>query len=353
MTRVVALLRFDGVGVALGFVSALTLAGSEAFGAAAPGVKLTASPATVKPGGAAQLSWKATNAKSCSASGGWSGKKGLSGKQSTGRLSATRTYTLSCSSGSVGAKSSARVTVRNTSTPTVTLSASPSVVTTNGTSKLTWSVIHATSCSASGGWSGSKGTSGSHTTAPLKAATTYTLACTGAGGATTRSVVVSVGQTSPITVSLTANSKSVPFKGSSTLTWTSKGATGCSASGGWSGSRSTHGSATVGPITRDTTYSLTCSGGGKQGVAMTTVVLREARLNWTWASPKLKGLASYRVHYGPVSKKYTKTIAVTSSSTLQASIALLPGTWYFAVAALDAVGRELARSNEVNKAIPH
>lgn len=76
--------------------------------------------------------------------------------------------------------------------PTVSLSASPSTVTTNGTSTLNWSSTNATSCSASGGWSGTKSISGSQGVGPLTANTTYTLACTGAGGSNSSSVTISV-----------------------------------------------------------------------------------------------------------------------------------------------------------------
>lgn len=88
---------------------------------------------------------------------------------------------------------------------------------------------------------------------------------------------------------------------------------------------------------------------------MTTIAVREARLKWgapTGASPNLIGLAGYRIHYGTASKTYTKAIAVSGATTLQRTVGLAPGTWYFAVAALNSVGKELARSNEVRKAIP-
>jgi hypothetical protein len=59
-------------------------------------------------------------------------------------------------------------------------------------STLTWSSTNATSCSASGGWSGTLATSGSSSTAALTAATTYTLTCTGTGGSASENVTVAV-----------------------------------------------------------------------------------------------------------------------------------------------------------------
>ena len=45
---------------------------------------------------AATLSWSSNNANYCSASGNWSGAKSISGSESTGNLTASRSYTLTC-----------------------------------------------------------------------------------------------------------------------------------------------------------------------------------------------------------------------------------------------------------------
>jgi len=75
--------------------------------------------------------------------------------------------------------------------PSVNLSASSSEQLVNSNVTLTWSSSNATSCSASGDWSGTKDTSGSADVTISKAGSnTYSLACSGAGG--TRSDVVSV-----------------------------------------------------------------------------------------------------------------------------------------------------------------
>lgn len=81
------------------------------------------------------------------------------------------------------------------STPaaTASLSANPTSVAPGGTTTLTWSSTNATSCTAGGGWSGTKGTSGSETSAALNATTSFTLTCTGSGGTSAQqSVSVSV-----------------------------------------------------------------------------------------------------------------------------------------------------------------
>jgi hypothetical protein len=68
----------------------------------------------------------------------------------------------------------------------VTLTASPTSGTTSVTPKLAWSTNPvATSCAASGGWSGTKAASGTQTLTAIKANTSYTLKCTwGSGSAT-------------------------------------------------------------------------------------------------------------------------------------------------------------------------
>lgn len=66
--------------------------------------------------------------------------------------------------------------------PTVTLTASPTVAVAPASITLTWSSTEASTCTASGGWSGTKALSGTQTILGVSASTTYTLTCTvGAG----------------------------------------------------------------------------------------------------------------------------------------------------------------------------
>ncbi|MEM7081628.1 MAG: FG-GAP-like repeat-containing protein [Pseudomonadota bacterium] len=61
-----------------------------------PTLSFSANPATIDGGTASTLSWSASNADFCVASGGWSGMQTLVGSQSTGALNETSTYTLAC-----------------------------------------------------------------------------------------------------------------------------------------------------------------------------------------------------------------------------------------------------------------
>ena len=77
--------------------------------------------------------------------------------------------------------------------PTVGISVAPTTVYQNQPATLTWSSANATSCVASGAWSGPQATSSSRTVNQAVAGTyTYTLACTGAGGTATASTALTV-----------------------------------------------------------------------------------------------------------------------------------------------------------------
>lgn len=133
-----------------------------------------------------------------------------------------------------------------------------------GSTTLSWTSTNATSCSASGGWSGSKSTSGSQTLSNLTASKVYTLACSGAGGSTLDSVTINVTipGTNPPLVDIKANNSNGPIniaKGNTaTLSWNSSRATSCTASGAWSGTKSTSGQETTGKLDSSKTYNLSC-----------------------------------------------------------------------------------------------
>lgn len=158
--------------------------------------------------------------------------------------------------------------------PTVTISASPPVIAAGTTTTLTWSSTDATSCDASGAWTGSKATSGSEVTAELATDSTFSLSCTGPGGTSpVQSVLVEVEPPPPPTdVNLTAAPTTITAGSSATLTWTTTEAESCTASGGWSGSKSpTGGTETVTPTTT-TTYTIRCVGTAEDTASATVTV---------------------------------------------------------------------------------
>ena len=75
--------------------------------------------------------------------------------------------------------------------PTLSFSVSRANITEGESTMLLWTSTDADSCTASGGWSGNKSTLNSESVSP-NVDTTYTLACTGAGGSVNKSVSVTV-----------------------------------------------------------------------------------------------------------------------------------------------------------------
>jgi hypothetical protein len=186
---------------ALAFV--LILAPS-AFAQPTVTVNLVATPTTVQPGGSSTLTWWSTNATSCTASnvgaegGTWSGPKPINWAEVRGPLTATATYSLACTGPGGTASQAVTITVtggitvtEGPSAPTVSLTATPATINAGQSTTLAWSSTNATSCTASGGWSGAQPLTGELIVLTASTAT-YTLTCTGAGGSTARSVTVTV-----------------------------------------------------------------------------------------------------------------------------------------------------------------
>lgn len=79
--------------------------------------------------------------------------------------------------------------------PTLSLSASPTAVPSGGSSNLAWSSTEASSCIASGAWSGSKPVAGTASTGALDDPNNvFTLQCTGGGGTAVKSATVTAEQ---------------------------------------------------------------------------------------------------------------------------------------------------------------
>ena len=96
-------------------------------------------------------------------------------------------FLSACGGGGGGGAPAAPVTPA----ASVNLSADPTSVLLTNTTTLSWSTSNATSCSASGAWSGTKDTSGSEAvTISTAGNNSFTLSCTGAGGSGSASVTV-------------------------------------------------------------------------------------------------------------------------------------------------------------------
>jgi hypothetical protein len=80
------------------------------------------------------------------------------------------------------------------------------------------------------------------------------------------------------TVNLTASSDTVTSGQAATLDWTSDNASICTASGGWSGSETTSGSVSTGPLSQNATFNLACTGPGGTANGTVTVAVQAASI---------------------------------------------------------------------------
>lgn len=74
-------------------------------------------------------------------------------------------------------------------------------------------------------------------------------------------------------VTLTANPASITSGQQTTLQWSATAATACTASGGWNGSKAVSGSQSVGPLSANATFDLSCIGPGGTGTATVAVTV--------------------------------------------------------------------------------
>ena len=161
--------------------------------------------------------------------------------------------------------------------PSVSLTASPGTVAPQGSTTLEWTSSNADNCTASGDWNGPKSLSGSEFVSPIDQTRNYSLTCSGAGGTRADSTTVNVQNVDPIpTVDVNASPTSVDSGGYSTVDWSAGDANSCNALGDWDGAKATQGSQSVGPLTVDAQFRLTCTGPGGEATDSVTVTVKAA-----------------------------------------------------------------------------
>ena len=238
-----------------------------------PGLTFSATPTTIEEGASSELTWDSTDATTCTGSEGWSGVVPADGTQ-TVSPTVTTTYVLQCAGAGGTITKSVTVNVTPLPDPTLELSATPTTINEGDSASLVWSTANATTCTASGGWSGSKTLSGNEEVSPVET-TIYALSCEGAGGSIVKEVTVTVNEAPAPTLTFSALPLSIVMGASSTLQWDSANADTCSASAGWSGTKTLDGSEVVSPVVT-TTYAITCSGTGGDITSSTTVTVQPA-----------------------------------------------------------------------------
>ncbi|MDP2325173.1 MAG: hypothetical protein Q8N51_14245, partial [Gammaproteobacteria bacterium] len=166
---------------AVGDSDSKTVQVTVAQAAPLPVIDFYADPASVELGNSSQVFWSVTNAYSCVGGGAWSGDKGTVGSEPM-FLSATRTYSLSCTGSGGSSSKSVTIQVVSPGQPTLTLRADSPSVQQGTTGVLTWTTTNVNNCQASGAWSGARASSGVETVGPLAATSSFVMVCTGAGG---------------------------------------------------------------------------------------------------------------------------------------------------------------------------
>ncbi len=252
----------------------------------------TATPSTVNQGGSTTLSWNTTNCNSVSISTIGNVTPASAGSISTAPLSATTTYTITAI-GTNTVSQSLTVTVNNVPPPpqpACTISnftATPSSVVSGSPSILSWTASNCTYAAISPSIGIVSPVSGSASTGPLYATTTFSINATGPVGNSAQSVTVTV--TPPTTAcainSFTVSPQSVTAGQSTTLSWATSGFTNVSISNIGTVSPAGSGSISTAPIYSNTTYTLTASGGnctqGNQTQSLTIVVNQQNNASCT------------------------------------------------------------------------
>ncbi len=156
--------------------------------AGAPVVTLNAVPQmNVAYNGATTLTWNATDAASCLASGAWTGARGLTGtEQISGLTAASNVFTLACTGLGGTTTVSTTVTVVQPN-PTISLVANPTTIGEGQSTTLTWTTTDMAVCSAAAApanaqWSGAVGFNGSLAINNIQTGTSFALACMGTDG---------------------------------------------------------------------------------------------------------------------------------------------------------------------------
>jgi hypothetical protein len=163
-----------------------------------PTLSFSASPdiITAGPGKTTTLTWSTGNGvTSCNAQSdplntGWNGGKATSNAGSKtqnvtlSQTPGTYNFKLECWNDTSGTTGQISIPVKVVAAPTLTFTASPTSITAGNSSTLSWTTTSATSCWASGAWTGSKSASGSEIVYP-PATSTYFFECWNDAGTST------------------------------------------------------------------------------------------------------------------------------------------------------------------------
>jgi hypothetical protein len=288
-------------------------------------VTFTVAPSTIKAGDAAIISWEVENASSVSID------PGMPTVPSTGADKvapvATTSYVLSATNKSGTSKATVVLTVSGSTTaptppagstglPVITsFSATPSTVSTGGSSVLTWAVSNADSAKISG--LGPVAVSGSTTVYPAST-TTYVIEAANSAGTSSASTMIAVSAVYippatpppssttglPSILSFTASPSIISYGSTSNLSWSVLNATGATISG--LGPVPTSGSLTVSP-SATMTLTLTAQNGAGSNYATTTITVTSA--SSPPSSGSRPGIYSFNISPSSISSGGSATVS--------------------------------------------
>jgi hypothetical protein len=268
------LLRTAFATIKLALLISPVLITARAESQTAPTVMLSASPTSIPNDESSTLAWTSANATSCSGTG-----KGFSPSGTSGSLAvsphATTTYGVTCT----GAGGSASQSVTVAVTAALTLAMGMTVATT--------AAVYPTATPAKGATTIGEEIAGNQGTViggPTSSGYTWWQVAfdDDLTGWISESSLAAVSPTAP-TLMLGANPTSIASGASSTLSWSSTNATGCSGTG--FSPTGVSGSVSVSP-TVSTTYSVTCTGSGGSTTQSAAVVVNPVpAFSWTQSLP--------------------------------------------------------------------
>lgn len=242
--------------------------------------QFAANPTYVTSGGSSAINWATTGCTNATVQGGNVYVNSLSGSQNTGSLQASTTYMITAY-GTNGSPITQSLTVSVGQQQACYISyftASPTSVSYGGSSTLSWGTTGATSVSISGVTNNyNQSLSGSVNTGAIYGSQTYTLTanCQNGTYAAPQTITVYANNYNACSInSFYASPSQVTSGGSTTLYWTTTGATSVSVSGlNNYYNQSLSGSASTGAIYGNQSYTLTayCQNGGQTQVQTVSV----------------------------------------------------------------------------------
>jgi len=247
-----------------------------------PLVTISANPVgPIFAGSSSTITWSVTNSPSaCIASLDWAGSKAASGSISTGVLNVARVYDYKLTCSNAGGETFDIVSIGVVvPPPDVSITVSPTGMFVGNSAVINWTSTNSpTSCSAGGDWTGTKAASGTNvSTGVLNTVKTYSysIVCTNdSGQSATRTATVNVTLPPAPVVTLNASPIAITAGSSSTLTWSATNSpTSCTASGDWTGTKTSSGTASTGALNTIKTYAFTlsCTNAGGSSSASTSV----------------------------------------------------------------------------------